>query len=626
MNGDSKSSIRKRGPPAEVEHQDDFPLNDSKVASSASRPKSMFASKMFAKTPHSPKSSVVNQKDLVFESKIGLKTDFSSLLENFFVFGFKLTEEFKPKESPRLQVLHSLFPSDRLEEDHKDQLLKFLDPFPGPMKVTRFKNSIPKLMELMFQDEPAAQFLDFFPIALAPVDANRSKPGRPAHMLPFVTNNHVYFEILRESNPDGFQFYYFQRVFDHFISKDPVDPAFFNVYSVPKYFVVNTLYPFSKLFQDFFQNSIGHIRRRRSERFMESLIEGGLDFTSSSLVQTADKLETELELIAKDIPQLQEIKVTSNFEHKITVNVSNGTRLEWVLPSIKTAPFAEAEFGFAKAFSLFPFEDFLFVLFSLLQERSIIFVSEQQHNISACISAFLAILRPFKWAFPVIYSLPEDCVVMLSTPMPFIAGLNTSVAKVKNEIIPEIEERLNTGSSNNVYVFLDHGLYYYDFEGMDSLLLPAYDDFLEKTSKIFRKSFGNKSSTFFKLAQTKKGTSVYNTLRKTNTTKLKEKLVRMETANEPKFLDLIKIGQPVSGVPDTQIFYFFRYFFNAFVISKLPCDRNLSHFGRETKIREIDVAFFSTNQSDVEFLEGLMKTQIFMYYLENDFFGISNSV
>lgn len=626
LNGDSVSSSRKRGPPAEVEHPDDFPLNDSKVASSASRPKSMFASKMFAKTPHSSKSSVIDQKDMVFQSKAGPRTDFSGLIENFFVIGFRLGEEFKPKESPQLQVLHFLFLSDRLEEDHKEQLLKFLDPFPGPMKMTRFKNSIPKLIELMFQDDPAAQAVDFFPIALAPADANRPRPGRPAHMLPFITNNHIDYEVLRESNPDGFQFYYFHRIFDYFISKDPVDPSFFNVYSVPKYFVIRTLYPFSKFFQDFFLNSIGHIRRRRSDRFMESLIEGAIDFSSSSLVQTADRLDQELDLIAKDVQQLQEVKVASNFEQKITLNISNGTRLEWNLPSIKTAPFAEAEFGFAKAFSLFPFEDFLFVFFSILQERSVIFVSEQQHNISACLSAFLVLLRPFKWAFPVIYSLPEDCVVMLSTPMPLLAGLNTSVAKVKNEIIPEIEERLNTGSSNNVYVFLDHGLYYYDFEGMDSLLLPAYDDFLEKASKIFRKAFGSKSSSFFKLAQSKKGSSVYNTLRKTNTTKLKEKLVRMETALEPKFLDLIKIGPAAPVVPDAQIFYFFRYFFNAFVISKLPCDRNLSHFGRETKIKEIDVAFFSTNQSDVEFLEGLMKTQIFMYYLENDFFGISNSV
>lgn len=551
------------------------------------------------------------------------KRDLSKIFENFYIIGHKKNEEINLEKHPRIDILYSLHPTDKIEDEQKEQLAKFINPFLQKFKSVRVKNQINKINEVLFQEESSNKYLDFFPISLAAAEVN--KINLPlAHLVPYLGEGQFDFELLRESNPDAFQFYYCLKLNDFFIYKDNDDPNSVMVYFCPRYFVIKTIYPFSRFFNDFLQQIVSSVKTKRIEKFMLTTQDGIINLANSSSIDCSNVLSCETELIISDIEKLNAVVIRSNFEKYIQIIFANSVQISYQLPGIKNAAFSEAEFGFAKAFSLFPFEDFMFILFSMINERSVIFVSEHQFYISACISSFISILRPFKWVFPVIFSLPENCLLMLSTPLPLMVGLNAPAAKVIGEIIPEIEEKFNVNSSPNVYVFLDHGLYYYDFESMDSVLLPQYDEFLEKIEKIFKKSFNTKSSNFFKINKVKKNKVVYNYIKKSNTTKLKEKLVRIESMNEPSLMDRLKISQVPLPQPDNQIFYFFRYFLNAFLISKLPCDRNLSHFGRETKIKEIDVAFFSTNASDVEFLEGFMKTQIFMYYLENDFFGITN--
>ena len=622
-NTDCKNSVKKELENIKIAAE--FVKNDSEYLSPE---KTLFEiNNLEIKMPVSPRSVQSENKEAFLSSKVeSPKQDYSKLFENFYIIGYKRTDEFQPGEIPELNILFSLYPTDRLEDDQKEQLSKFVNPFCQKFKMKKIKNKGANLCDVIFQEEISNKFLDFFPIALAGEDSKRPGQQQRPHLLPYSPTFQVDHEILRECNPDGFHFYYCLKINDDFLTRDYSENSGLNVYTIPRFYVLKTFYPFSRFFQDYLQQISVLIRSKRREKFLECVPDAALLFTTSSILETSLNISVEVETVIAELEKLNCFSISNNFEEKITINFGNTARIDYYLPGIKNATFSEAEFGFGKILSLLPFEDFLFILFSILSEKSVIFVSENQHYLSASVSTFLALLRPFKWVFPVIYSLPENCLLMLSTPLPLMLGLNTSIVKVLTEVIPEIEEKFNCTVSNNIYVFLDHGLYYYDFEGIDSVLIPQFDEFIEKMEKIYKKSFNNKSSNFFKMNKVKKNKSVYNFVKKTNTSKLREKLGRVEIGSDGiGMLDKNKT-EPVSEIFDSQIFYFMRYFFNAFMISKLPCDRNLSHFGRETKIKEIDVAFFSTNTSDVEFLEDFMKTQIFMYYLENDFFGISNAI
>lgn len=81
--------------------------------------------------------------------------------------------------------------------------------------------------------------------------------------------------------------------------------------------------------------------------------------------------------------------------------------------------------------------DYLFLFASMLCEHPVIFVSEDRKLLSCTIQYFTCILRPLSWPFPVIYSLPENCLQILNSPVPFIAGIQHSTERVMNQIVPE---------------------------------------------------------------------------------------------------------------------------------------------------------------------------------------------
>ena len=65
----------------------------------------------------------------------------------------------------------------------------------------------------------------------------------------------------------------------------------------------------------------------------------------------------------------------------------------------------------------------MFIYLNILQEKNIVFVSNDNEKLSAAISTFSCLIKPFQWPFPKIYNLPKDCLMMISSPIPVIIGL-----------------------------------------------------------------------------------------------------------------------------------------------------------------------------------------------------------
>jgi hypothetical protein len=525
-------------------------------------------------------------------------------------------------------VLFDLYALDSSDPNNQnDDLVKFMIPFSQKIRTVKIKNTIGKINEILFQDEATCKNFEFFCISLNSSIASQGQGQNQRPAEEFFRGGDL--GILKETNPNLCFYYYCAKVDDFFVdaqhsqhfTSDLIEFSFF-----PKYFVIKTLYPMSQFFFNVLQQVLSISKRNRIEKLLDSLKGGKIDIETLEKIDSRGMAEAEISAIIPLFERLDEISMYNNFDEQIRIDVQN-VSISYAIPSLKSCSFVEAEFGFSKVLSQFAFEEFLFILFAIMSEHSVVFVSEDMSNLTACISTFISLIKPFKWPFPIIYSLPEDCLVMLGSPIPLLVGINLPADTVISDILPEHESKSRADSSTNIYVFVDHNLFFYDFETLDSLLIPQYDDFSEKLEKLYKKSFNPKSSNFFKLNKRKKGKAAFTYVQQTNTSKMKEQLVRLDRMSVVKnpdksAIDRFKLPNLTKHYEYYSIFNYFKNFFESFIIAKLPIDKNISEFGRETKVEEIDVGSFSGNPADIEFLEGFMRTQCFVYFLENDFESI----
>lgn len=138
------------------------------------------------------------------------------------------------------------------------------------------------------------------------------------------------------------------------------------------------------------------------------------------------------------------------------------------------------------AVELIPFMnyiDFMFIFASIMYERTVIFVSEDRKMIGQAVQLFTCLLNPFNWPYPVIYSMPENCLDILGSPVPLIAGLLAPAKKVAETIVPEYAAM----SRETVYVFLDERYILASKEVVSNTIMPR----LNKTIKTLHENIKN---------------------------------------------------------------------------------------------------------------------------------------
>ncbi|KAJ1458999.1 DENN domain-containing protein, partial [Pelagophyceae sp. CCMP2097] len=67
-------------------------------------------------------------------------------------------------------------------------------------------------------------------------------------------------------------------------------------------------------------------------------------------------------------------------------------------------------------------ENVLLILGCALVELQIVFVSQDLQTLSACVLALVSMLRPLRWAGPLISALPANLGDYLDSPVPLILG------------------------------------------------------------------------------------------------------------------------------------------------------------------------------------------------------------
>lgn len=134
--------------------------------------------------------------------------------------------------------------------------------------------------------------------------------------------------------------------------------------------------------------------------------------------------------------------------------------------------------------------DYLFVISSLLFERTVIFVSENRRLLGQAVQYFTASISPLSWPFPVIYSLPDSCREILNSPVPLIAGLLVPYKKLVNEIVPEYA----AAGKDLVFVLLDHSALLVGKDTAASTYMPRFNKKFDELHQEIKSLFAESGS------------------------------------------------------------------------------------------------------------------------------------
>lgn len=92
-------------------------------------------------------------------------------------------------------------------------------------------------------------------------------------------------------------------------------------------------------------------------------------------------------------------------------------------------------------------EDFVWLIFAVAQEKSVVFLSGNLGLVTSCILALHSLLRPLKWPNLIIPLVPHSLLEMIEAPIPLIAGA-TYVAPAVRDSLSIIWVLLDEGSIN----------------------------------------------------------------------------------------------------------------------------------------------------------------------------------
>ena len=114
-------------------------------------------------------------------------------------------------------------------------------------------------------------------------------------------------------------------------------------------------------------------------------------------------------------------------------------------------------------FSLLRLEDVIYILFAILQEASVVFLSQNMDFLGSCILGFQGLLRPYAWPHLIVPILPLSLFEILEAPVPLLVGIpKTSKLSVKalthfiivdldnNNINHKIQEPINNSARIHV--------------------------------------------------------------------------------------------------------------------------------------------------------------------------------
>ena len=450
--------------------------------------------------------------------------------------------------------------------------------------------------------------------------------------------------LLSKSNPNKFSFYYVVKQEEKFFvpSASSSSGNSIEIFSIPRFLVLSSRYPLSFFFQELLLKMSSFLREFQIESYLSAArnIQGKGDFQSAQTLSMATAslrsrrtMASVFEHMTKICSSLLQDNPFVLFERPINLQTPR-LSLFYSLPEIKLSYLLETGSMFIPLLSHLPFEEFILILFAHVFEKKIVFISENKHSLCSAIATFNSLIKPFRWTYPVIYNLPEDCIPILQSPIPVQIGLNVSAKTFLSQIGPQNFKDLKTQTAA-MFVFLDESLVLTNTAQVQSMPLPFFDDFLVILQVLYKKHFNSKSSNFLKISKKKSKNNLKKySFSRQNKYSFKEKISKLKkkgiSAKERKKrqernrLDNLQFKE----TDHREIFAYFWSLFNKFIISKLPSLRSVSagpmSQGSGVFCGDLKPESFSSNPFDQYFIKLFFSTQMFKFYLENEFLSRAN--
>lgn len=538
-------------------------------------------------------------------------------------------------------------------EIEKNNFLQFLIPFEINASSESMKPQLDQVQARLFKDDSAACTTEFFFIAINPQHQQNENPNwdemevrsleasqfcETAQQNDFENKKRKQKFLLSQSNPNKFSFYFVVKQEELFFAPSPVtnQGKSLEMFSVPRYLILSSRYPLTLFFQEVLLKMTSFLRQSQLESFSSSvstLSRGSRRPSVQSLSMLTSSLrsrETMVKIFG-DLTRMCSSLLRHNrfvlFDRPLSLQMSH-LSVHHILPDPKSLYLLEAGSSFAHILSNLRFEEFIVIFFAHLFEKKVVFISENNHSLCSAIATFNALMRPFRWTFPVIYNLPEACLPILQSPIPVQIGLKVSAKRFLSEIGPALFPDLKT-QTGALFVFLDESLVLTNSAMLHSLCLPFFDDFLVILRVLYKKHFNPRSSKYLKISKKKsKDQLVKYSLSRTSKYSFKEKLSKLkkkdisEKEQEKRAERVRRENLQYQHEVHREIFSYFHRLFSSFIVNKLPSLNSLSQnrsCDSDGCFGELRPERFSSNAFDQLFLKNFFATQMFKFYFENEY-------
>lgn len=415
------------------------------------------------------------------------------------------------------------------------------------------------------------------------------------------------FEVLLEVNPESFYYYYCAKYEDFIIDFTDTESEDWmtkmRIHSFPRYYVLKTVYPFTKLMKSLLHSVLSAMIKRKLDLLALYILTGvpRKEFLKRIDADGFAKEESQIvELLQEEFAKIQ---ITDNFLVNIQLQIGD-TMVRYSMPPREMAFLAAVEDSFYEVLQLFAFEEFMLIFLSILSGKTIVFVSKSLRKISAIISSFLAVIKPLQWLYPIIYSLPHDCIDFLNAPFPMLMGVNRSSDTFLQEMYPlfvkqRVLAKLSPSQSTHIFVYVDEMAFDFDPELLDSLYIPSSENIVNELKLIYRKNINPLRSDFARITKPFLSKSAeYRFEKKTtlSTSDYIKKYRGLQIKRQQK-----KKSLKVSDSNPKAFLNYFKSFFQNSVISKIRVNKNEDKNGMRKKLDR--------------FSNELMKSDSFQFYV-----------
>lgn len=465
------------------------------------------------------------------------------------------------------------FRAKEIAASHTIQLSRMLQPSPLPKPVRRLRsqNGNSELASLL---SPNISSSDFFGIAMSAPES-----------IPEVQSS-----FLASANPSGKLYYFGLHLASFTIDELNSDPGQeLVIYPVSKFLVLQTFCPLTPFIRRVLEQIANNLGKKLLAAFLPKSDSNAMlpKLTNSTLADFEAKVLIDFlrELFEIEIPH----RGASNLIVPRTFSESNVPLL-----SQNELDIFEASDVAANILSRIPSDDFIFILFALLLEKKVIFVSEKLGRVTQAVSTFLSFIRPFNWPFPVIYSLPFDLISLISCSVPAIFGIQANDQAFVNQLWYKYKNE-----EDLVWVLLDHDFIIVNGDTASSVIIPSHDDFTMKVKQIYSQTFKNSSMIPSLKLSTKEIESTLVTVCLPQR-EIKAKAERLSLNDLPP----VSTGPTPPDFPPLELYKYIKEFFEDFVVKRLPKEKGKSN----SLLKSLN--YLGTSRANQVFLRRFAETEI----------------